>query len=339
MIPSLSLLDATACAEIHEATLDVLARAGVRFASPRALAVLREAGAEVDDETQVARLPRELVEQAVARAPREVLLGGSRPGPRRRARRRPHLAHARRHRSGHPRPPHRGAATVDCRRRGRGDARRRRPRRDRLRVAGGERQRRLAQHRDARDPCRASRKHRQARAVRGAPRGGGPLRDGHARGRRRRRPLGPAAPAHVGRLLSRVAPAARARDARGLPRAGRAARADVRLRARPERGDRAGEPRRRGRPDQRRDPERDRALRAGRARSAGHLRGRRGSARHALGRVRVRRPRSDPHEPESRRHGPTLRPAGHGHRVHERRQGVLGRRRLRGRLSRRLPRS
>jgi trimethylamine--corrinoid protein Co-methyltransferase len=79
VIPKLSLLDASACEEIHEATLDVLARAGVRFASPTALAVLREAGAEVDDETLIARLPRELVEQAVARAPREVVLGARDP--------------------------------------------------------------------------------------------------------------------------------------------------------------------------------------------------------------------------------------------------------------------
>ena len=79
MIPSLSLLDATACDQIHEATLDVLARAGVRFTSPGALAVLRDAGAEVDDETLVARLPRELVERTVARAPREVLLAARDP--------------------------------------------------------------------------------------------------------------------------------------------------------------------------------------------------------------------------------------------------------------------
>ena len=79
MIPNLSLLDASACAEIHEATLDVLARVGVRFASPRALAVLRESGAEVDAETLVARLPRELVEEAVSRAPREVLLAARDP--------------------------------------------------------------------------------------------------------------------------------------------------------------------------------------------------------------------------------------------------------------------
>jgi trimethylamine--corrinoid protein Co-methyltransferase len=79
VIPGLSLLDAIACAQIHEATLDVLARAGVRFASPGALAVLRDAGAEVDDDTLVARLPRELVERAVARAPREVLLAARDP--------------------------------------------------------------------------------------------------------------------------------------------------------------------------------------------------------------------------------------------------------------------
>ena len=79
MIPSLSLLDAAACDQIHEATLDVLARAGVRFTSPGALAVLRDAGAEVDDQTLVARLPRELVERAVARAPREVLLAARDP--------------------------------------------------------------------------------------------------------------------------------------------------------------------------------------------------------------------------------------------------------------------
>ena len=79
MIPNLSLLDASACAEIHEATLDVLARVGVRFASPRALAVMRKSGAEVDAETLVARLPRELVEEAVSRAPREVLLAARDP--------------------------------------------------------------------------------------------------------------------------------------------------------------------------------------------------------------------------------------------------------------------
>jgi len=79
VIPSLSLLDAAACDQIHEATLDVLARAGVRFTSPGALAVLRDAGAEVDDQTLVARLPRELVERAVARAPREVLLAARDP--------------------------------------------------------------------------------------------------------------------------------------------------------------------------------------------------------------------------------------------------------------------
>lgn len=79
MIPNLSLFDEAACAAVHAATLDVLGRGGVRFASRRALAILRDAGAEVDDESMVARLPRELVEQAVARAPREIVLGARDP--------------------------------------------------------------------------------------------------------------------------------------------------------------------------------------------------------------------------------------------------------------------
>ena len=79
MIPDLSLFDEAACAAVHAATLDVLARGGVRFASRRALEILAAAGAEVDDENMVARLPRELVERAVARAPREVVLGARDP--------------------------------------------------------------------------------------------------------------------------------------------------------------------------------------------------------------------------------------------------------------------
>jgi trimethylamine--corrinoid protein Co-methyltransferase len=74
VIPHLSLLDEAARVTIHERTLDVLERTGVRYASRKALDLLRDAGAAVDDETMVARLPRNLVDEAVARAPRDVLL-------------------------------------------------------------------------------------------------------------------------------------------------------------------------------------------------------------------------------------------------------------------------
>ena len=72
--PRLTLLGDDDLRRLHQATLEVLERTGARYASRKALAVLREAGAAVDDETMIARLPRGLVEEAVARAPRRVLL-------------------------------------------------------------------------------------------------------------------------------------------------------------------------------------------------------------------------------------------------------------------------
>jgi trimethylamine--corrinoid protein Co-methyltransferase len=79
VIPRLTLLDQAAREEIHAGTLDVLATTGVKYASARALAVLRGAGATVDDETGVAKLPPRLVGETVARAPRTVLLAGRDP--------------------------------------------------------------------------------------------------------------------------------------------------------------------------------------------------------------------------------------------------------------------
>jgi len=79
VVPLITLLDGDARRAIHAATLEILSQTGVRYASARALAVLRGAGAEVDDESGIARLPPRLVEEAVARAPRAVLLAGRDP--------------------------------------------------------------------------------------------------------------------------------------------------------------------------------------------------------------------------------------------------------------------
>jgi trimethylamine--corrinoid protein Co-methyltransferase len=65
---------------IHESSLRVLADVGVRFQSARARALLAGGGAHVDDDTQIVRLPRELVEQTLATAPRTILLAGRDPG-------------------------------------------------------------------------------------------------------------------------------------------------------------------------------------------------------------------------------------------------------------------
>lgn len=64
---------------IHEASLEVLERTGVVFPDPAARATLAAAGALVDERSRVARIPRRLVEDALAAAPRDVLLAGRDP--------------------------------------------------------------------------------------------------------------------------------------------------------------------------------------------------------------------------------------------------------------------
>jgi trimethylamine---corrinoid protein Co-methyltransferase len=60
---------------LKQATLDILETVGVRFQSAKALGILAEAGASVDRESQVAKLPPELVLTAMAKAPRRFGLG------------------------------------------------------------------------------------------------------------------------------------------------------------------------------------------------------------------------------------------------------------------------
>ena len=65
--------------KIHEAALEVMAEVGVNFPSEKALTVLAEHGCEVNWQTQVAKLPRSLVEQALKQAPTRYLLAGRDP--------------------------------------------------------------------------------------------------------------------------------------------------------------------------------------------------------------------------------------------------------------------
>jgi trimethylamine---corrinoid protein Co-methyltransferase len=64
---------------IHETSLDILSEVGCVYYSKRALDVLAEAGAEVDYETTVAKLPPALVERALATLPHSFTLGGRTP--------------------------------------------------------------------------------------------------------------------------------------------------------------------------------------------------------------------------------------------------------------------
>jgi len=65
--------------KIHEAALEVMEEAGVKFPSHRALDVLEEAGCSVDRETMVAKLPSDLVISTLRQAPTRFLLAGRDP--------------------------------------------------------------------------------------------------------------------------------------------------------------------------------------------------------------------------------------------------------------------
>jgi len=64
---------------VHERTLSVLARVGVRCDTADGRRILAEAGAQVDETTCVVRFPVELVERSLAAAGRRYALGGRRP--------------------------------------------------------------------------------------------------------------------------------------------------------------------------------------------------------------------------------------------------------------------
>ncbi len=64
---------------ICEQAIGLLERMGMRFGEGRALETLAGAGADVDRDAGVARIPGELVERALAKCPREVVLGGATP--------------------------------------------------------------------------------------------------------------------------------------------------------------------------------------------------------------------------------------------------------------------
>jgi len=71
--PAFGLLDPGQCEMIHNASLEILRRTGVRVHHPEALALLRQAGAAISDEDLV-RLEPALVQWAVDRAPHNVTL-------------------------------------------------------------------------------------------------------------------------------------------------------------------------------------------------------------------------------------------------------------------------
>jgi trimethylamine--corrinoid protein Co-methyltransferase len=70
--PRLSLLGPDDCERLHAAACQVLSRTGVKVFSPRALEMLRQAGAQVEGD--LVRIPPDLVTWALAQAPRAFTL-------------------------------------------------------------------------------------------------------------------------------------------------------------------------------------------------------------------------------------------------------------------------
>ena len=69
------LSEAEKSAIVDEA-VELLGRVGMRYAGSAVLPLLEERGAQVDDATGIARLPRELVEWAAGQCPRSILMAG-----------------------------------------------------------------------------------------------------------------------------------------------------------------------------------------------------------------------------------------------------------------------
>jgi len=76
----LNFLDEKQLDNLQEATLSILENVGVQFPSEKALAVFAEHGADVNQESQIVKIPRELVLKAVSSVPRYPTLGARDPG-------------------------------------------------------------------------------------------------------------------------------------------------------------------------------------------------------------------------------------------------------------------
>ncbi len=75
----LRFLDNDQLDQLQESTLLILEETGVKFPSGKALAIFEEHGAHVDRDTQIVKIPRDLVRKAIASVPRYFVLGARDP--------------------------------------------------------------------------------------------------------------------------------------------------------------------------------------------------------------------------------------------------------------------
>ena len=75
----LNFLDEGQLGSLQEATLRILENTGVQFLSEKALNIFAECGADVDRDTQVVKIPRDLVRKAMSTVPRYFTMGARNP--------------------------------------------------------------------------------------------------------------------------------------------------------------------------------------------------------------------------------------------------------------------
>ena len=64
---------------IHRDSLKILSEVGVRFMSPKTLDILKKHGAKVDRDSKIAKIPADMVTEALKRAPKSFTLGARKP--------------------------------------------------------------------------------------------------------------------------------------------------------------------------------------------------------------------------------------------------------------------
>jgi trimethylamine:corrinoid methyltransferase-like protein len=74
----LRVLSEDECSRIHEETLKILGETGIRIDTVQGRRHLKQAGAIVDEGTQIVRMPRDLIEECIRQAPKDFSLGARR---------------------------------------------------------------------------------------------------------------------------------------------------------------------------------------------------------------------------------------------------------------------
>ncbi len=79
-IGQISILSKEEIELVHENTLAILSRPGIKVGSQEALRLLEDGGAEVDRESMRARIPEDLISETVRKMPKSIVLGARDPG-------------------------------------------------------------------------------------------------------------------------------------------------------------------------------------------------------------------------------------------------------------------